>query len=108
MPGWRRCKRSPGAHERQLRRRRAVIRILLVLLLLAGTAGAVVAYGDPEQIARAGQSVTEMLRQRIEAATPAVAPAGRVGRGPGGGFARGAKINGGTAPMGVDPRATSG
>ena len=36
------------------RRRRAVIRILLVLLMLAGTAGAVVAYGDPEQIARAG------------------------------------------------------
>ena len=39
-------------------------RILLVLLLLAGTAGAVVAYGDPEQIARASEQVSQMLRQR--------------------------------------------
>jgi len=42
-------------------------RILLVLLLLAGTAGAVVAYGDPQQIARASQQVSQMLRQRSTA-----------------------------------------
>ena len=33
-----------------------MIRILLVLALLAATAGAVVAYGDPDQIARASDS----------------------------------------------------
>ena len=82
-------------------------RILLVLLMLAGTAGAVVAYGDPERIARAGQSVTEMLRQRIEAATPAVAPAVQIARGQGGEFALRAKINGVTAPMVIDTGATS-
>ena len=35
-------------------------RILLVLLMLAATAGAVVAYGDPEQIARASDAVSQM------------------------------------------------
>ncbi len=44
-------------------------RILLVLLVLAATAGAVVAYGDPERIARASDTVSEMLRKR--AASPA-------------------------------------
>ena len=39
-------------------------RVLLVLLMLAATAGAVVAYGDPEQIARASTTVSNMLRQR--------------------------------------------
>ena len=82
-------------------------RILLVLIMLAATAGAVVAYGDPEQIARAGQSVTQMLRQRIEAATPAIAPAVQIPRGQGGEFALRAKINGVTAPMVIDTGATS-
>jgi clan AA aspartic protease (TIGR02281 family) len=84
-----------------------VSRILLVLIMLAATAGAVVAYGDPEQIARAGQSVTQMLRQRIEAATPAIAPAVQIPRGQGGEFALRAKINGVTAPMVIDTGATS-
>ena len=44
-------------------------RFLLVVLVLAATAGAVVAYGDPEQIARASTTVSNMLRQR--AAQPA-------------------------------------
>ena len=44
-------------------------RFLLVVLVLAATAGAVVAYGDPEQIARASTTVSDMLRQR--AAQPA-------------------------------------
>jgi len=39
-------------------------RVLLVLLMLAATAGAVVAYGDPEQIARAGDTVSELMRRR--------------------------------------------
>ncbi len=78
-------------------------RIVLVLLLLAGTAGAVVAYGDPQQIARASQQVSQMLRQRSTASAPAV----QISRGQGGEFALRAKINGITAPMVIDTGATS-
>ena len=78
-------------------------RVLLVILLLAGTAGAVVAYGDPEQIARASQQISQMLRQRSTASAPAV----QVSRGQGGEFALRAKINGVTAPMVIDTGATS-
>src|SRR6476620_2834140 len=56
----------------------AVSRFLLVILMLAATPGAVVAYKDPEQVAR-GQS---------------------------GEFALKAKINGVTAPMVIDTGAT--
>ncbi len=81
-------------------------RVLLVILLLAGTAGAVVAYGDPEQIARASEQVSQMLRQRSTASATA-APAVQVSRGQGGEFALRAKINGVTAPMVIDTGATS-
>jgi clan AA aspartic protease (TIGR02281 family) len=80
-----------------------VSRILLVLLVLAATAGAVVAYGDPKTIARAGDSISEMLRKRAEAPARAV----QVARGQGGEFALQAKINGVKAPMVVDTGATS-
>jgi hypothetical protein len=53
-----------------------VIRALLVLAMLAGTAGAVVAYGDPDhipnQIARASEQVSKMLRHRTLEPAPAV------------------------------------
>ena len=39
-------------------------RVLLVLLMLAATAGAVVAYKDPERIARASDTVSDLLRKR--------------------------------------------
>ena len=39
-------------------------RLLLVLLLLTATAGAVVAYRDPEQVARASDTVSDFLRHR--------------------------------------------
>src|SRR5258708_22070289 len=78
-------------------------RVLLVILLLAGTAGAVVAYGDPEQIARASQQVSQMLRQRSTASAPAVP----VSRGQGGEWALRAKMNGVTARMVSDTGATS-
>ncbi|HEV7878704.1 TIGR02281 family clan AA aspartic protease [Bradyrhizobium sp.] len=78
-------------------------RILLVVLVLAATAGAVVAYGDPEQIARASTTVTDMLRQR--AAQPARAV--QVSRGLTGEFALRAQINGVNAPMVIDTGATS-
>ncbi len=78
-------------------------RFLLVLLLLAGTAGAVVAYGDPERIARAGDTVSHMLHHRSTASAPAV----QISRGQRGEFALRAKINGVTTPMVIDTGASS-
>ena len=78
-------------------------RFLLVLLVLAATAGAVVAYGDPEQIARASDTVSQMLRRRSLEPAPAV----QITRGQAGEFALHAKINGVKAPMVIDTGATS-
>ena len=78
-------------------------RVLLVVLMLAATAGAVVAYGDPGRIARAGDSVSELLRKR--AASPARAV--QIARGQSGEFALKARINGVSAAMVVDTGATS-
>ena len=76
-------------------------RILLVLAVLLATAGAVVAYGDPTQIARAKSTVSDLLRPRAE--TRAV----QISRAQGGEFALQAKINGVAAPMVIDTGATS-
>ena len=62
-----------------------------------------VAYGDPQQIARASELVQHILWQRSEAAAPAV----QIPRGQGGEFALRAKINGVTTPMVIDTGATS-
>jgi aspartyl protease family protein len=78
-------------------------RLVLVVLLLITTAGAVVAYRDPEQVARASDSVSDFLRHRTSLKTRAV----EVQRGRGGEFALLAKINGVSAPMVVDTGATS-
>ena len=78
-------------------------RILLVLLVLAATAGAVVAYGDPDQIARASTTVSQMLHRRAASPVRAV----QVSRGQAGEFALQAKINGVSAPMVIDTGATS-
>jgi aspartyl protease family protein len=80
-----------------------VSRILLVLLVLAATAGAVVAYGDPDQIARASTTVSQMLHRRAASPVRAV----QVSRGQAGEFALQAKINGVSAPMVIDTGATS-
>jgi aspartyl protease family protein len=80
-----------------------VSRILLVIVMLAATAGAVVAYGDPGQIAHASNTVAELLHRR--AAVPARFV--QVARGQTGEFALQAKINGVNAPMVVDTGATS-
>ncbi len=80
-------------------------RLLLMFAVLIATAGAVVAYGDPNQIARAkstvSNTVSDLLRPR--AATRAV----QISRGQGGEFALQAKINGVAAPMVIDTGATS-
>ena len=77
-------------------------RILLVLLMLAVTAGAVVAYKDPEQVARASDSVSDMLRGRARSQARAV----QIARGQGGEFALQARINGVNTPMVIDTGAT--
>jgi len=78
-------------------------RLLLVLLLLAAAAGAVIAYRDPEQMARASDTVSDLLRQRAKAPGRTV----RVVRGQSGEFALQARINGTAAAMVVDTGATS-
>ena len=78
-------------------------RFLLVLFVLGATIGAVITYKDPEQIARASDSVSELLRKRAASAPRAV----QIARGQGGEFALQAKINGVAAPMVIDTGATS-
>jgi aspartyl protease family protein len=80
-----------------------VSRILLVLVVLAATAGAVIAYGDPDRIARAGDTVSEMLHR------PAAPPrrAVQIARAQSGEFALQAKINGVNAAMVIDTGASS-
>ncbi|MBB5049064.1 aspartyl protease family protein [Rhodopseudomonas rhenobacensis] len=78
-------------------------RILLVVIVLVATAGAVVAYGDPERIASAGNMISQMLH-------PKAAPKPRVvqiERGQSGDFTLRAKVNGVSAPMVIDTGATS-
>ncbi|MFT4279207.1 MAG: TIGR02281 family clan AA aspartic protease [Rhodopseudomonas sp.] len=86
-------------------------RILLVLLVLLGTAGAVVAYGDPKRISAAGDVMSTMLKKRIAAATAAADAAQArmvdIPRGTGGEFTALAKVNGINAPMVIDTGATS-
>ena len=81
-------------------------RLLLVLAVLIATAGAVVAYGDPHQIARArntvSNTVADLLRQQ-RAPVRSV----QISRSQGGEFALQAKINGVAAPMVIDTGATS-
>jgi aspartyl protease family protein len=74
---------------------------LLLVLVFAATISAAVAYKDPERIARASDTVSELLRQR--APTRAV----QIARGQSGEFALRAKINGVNAPMVIDTGATS-
>jgi aspartyl protease family protein len=78
-------------------------RALLVILVLIATAGAVVAYGDPDQIARAGDTVSELLHRRLMRPARGV----QITRGQSGEFALQAKINGVNAPMVIDTGATS-
>jgi aspartyl protease family protein len=78
-------------------------RLLLAFIVLAATIGAVVAYKDPEQIARASDTVSAMLRKRASSPERAV----QIARGQGGEFALQARINGVPAPMVIDTGATS-
>jgi aspartyl protease family protein len=79
-----------------------VSRILLVMAVLLATVGAVVAYGDPAQIARAKNTVSNLLRARGTSTRAVQIPRGQAGE-----FALQAKINGVSAPMVIDTGATS-
>jgi aspartyl protease family protein len=79
------------------------VRVLLVVLMLVATAGVVLAYGDPQRIARAGEGVSELLRRKV--ATPERAV--QIARTQSGEFALKAKINGVRAPMVIDTGASS-
>ena len=78
-------------------------RLLLVLFLVAATASAVVGYRDPERMARASYTISDLLRHRASSPASAV----HIPRGQGGEFAVHAKINGLATPMVVDTGATS-
>jgi aspartyl protease family protein len=80
-----------------------VNRILLVIAVLVATAGAVVAYGDPTQIARAKSTVSGLLHTL----TPSAARTVQISRGKAGEFALQVKINGVTTAMVIDTGATS-
>jgi aspartyl protease family protein len=80
-----------------------VSRFLLVLLVVAAATAAVIAYKDPEQIARATDNISNVLRKRSSAAGRAV----QIARGQSGEFTLKARINGVTAPMVIDTGATS-
>ncbi len=77
-------------------------RVLLVFFMLAATAGAVVAYADPQRIVRASNTVSHLLHKKLMPA-----PAVEISRGKAGEFALQAKINGVSAPMVIDTGATS-
>jgi clan AA aspartic protease (TIGR02281 family) len=80
-----------------------VSRVLLLAVLVAATAGAAWAYGDPVQISKAGALVSDMLRKQVPPAPRAV----EVPRGNSGEFGLQATINGVSAPMVIDTGATS-
>jgi aspartyl protease family protein len=80
----------------------AVSRAFLVIIVLLGTVGAVVAYGDPARIERAKFVVSDLLRTRGSGIRVV-----QISRGPAGQFALQAKINGVGAPMVIDTGATS-
>jgi clan AA aspartic protease (TIGR02281 family) len=83
-----------------------VSRILLILTVLLATAGAVITYGDPVQIARAKSSVSSTVTNLLRPHGASIR-AVQVGRGQGGEFALQARINGVNAPMVIDTGATS-
>jgi aspartyl protease family protein len=78
-------------------------RLLLVLFLMAVTASAVAAYRDPEQVARATDTISDFLRKRASSPASAV----HIPRGQGGEFAVQVRINGVSTPMVIDTGATA-
>ena len=99
MPG----SRHPNAPRRAQADGCAVIRFLLIFSVLAGTAGAVLAYGDPQRISLARDIIADLL---VSAHPPAPRTVD-IERTSSGDFALQATINGAPASMIVDTGATS-
>ena len=78
-------------------------RVFLLVVVIVATAGAALAYGDPKQISKAGNLVTEILRKQ----SPAPLRLVDVPRGNTGEFGLQAKINGVKTAMVIDTGATS-
>lgn len=78
-------------------------RLLLILVVLVATLGAVVAYGNPKRISGAGGAVSYMLHTRATQPARTV----KIARGRSGEFVLHARINGVGAPMLIDTGATS-
>lgn len=78
-------------------------RTRFALLVLAVTAG-VVAYKDPEDVARVSDTLSEFMRERALASSPRAV---EIRRSHNGEFALRARINGVIAPMVVDTGASS-
>ncbi len=73
---------------------------VLIIFVLTATAGAVLTYGDPHQLAKASIVVSDLLRKP----PPRIV---QISRGQAGEFALRATINGVKAPMVIDTGATS-
>ena len=83
-------------------------RLLLLIAVLAGTGAAILIYGDPTEIARAGTKAGTTVSHLL-AAKPVEKPlrAVEIARGQTGEFGLRAKINGVDSPMVIDTGATS-
>lgn len=79
------------------------MRLLLMLFLLAIGASVIVACRDPEELARASDTIAEVARAHASPSAAAV----QIPRGQGGEFAIHARINGVRTPMVIDTGATS-
>ena len=80
-----------------------MIRLLLIAAMVAGTAGTVLAYGDPHRLAQARSIFTELL-VRARGPQPRTVEIARTASGE---FTLHATINGVSAPMVVDTGASS-
>jgi aspartyl protease family protein len=80
-----------------------VIRLLFIAAIVAGTAGTVMAYGDPLRLAQARELFTEVLI-RARGPQPRIVEISRTVSGE---FTLRANINGVSAPMVLDTGATS-
>ncbi len=81
-------------------------RVFMAVLFMGATAGVVLAYGDPDRIAKARHTITHILNETAAAAIPPDRTV-EIERASGGDFTLQAKINGISAPMVIDTGATS-
>lgn len=84
-----------------------MIRLMLALLVVAAPLGAVLAYGDPDQLVRTAQSITHALDHAVGSHNRPPLRTVEIQRRDNGEFKLRASINGATTPMVIDTGATS-